>query len=204
MFHEAEQLFGYGLNAPKGAAKSFQLVLQVFLNPQYKRLFPICFCSFIQTSFFSYYIIFPVHTNHSFLCKMHSLQRKCYIWAFCSSSGIEPMTLVQCTMLLLSTRILRYRVSHFWFRNRFRNQNVKVKSVTFLVSIPVLKLKCHSGPPPSIAKQTIHYLKANVTAIHPIMQLSQKTNELEQMLWNGPKRGNLKCPDSFKRESQDP
>ena len=30
VFHEAEQLFGYGLNAPKGAAKSFQLVLQVF------------------------------------------------------------------------------------------------------------------------------------------------------------------------------
>ena len=32
------------------------------------------------------------------------------------------------------------RVWHFWFRN----QNVKVKSVTFLVSIPVSKLKCHS------------------------------------------------------------
>ena len=43
VFHEAEQLFGYGLNAPKGAAKSFQLVLQVFLNPQCKRLFPFVF-----------------------------------------------------------------------------------------------------------------------------------------------------------------
>jgi len=31
VFHEAEQLFGYGLNAPKGAAKSFQLVLQAYI-----------------------------------------------------------------------------------------------------------------------------------------------------------------------------
>ena len=43
MFHEAEQLFGYGLNAPKGAAKSFQLVLQVFLNPQYKDIIAYSF-----------------------------------------------------------------------------------------------------------------------------------------------------------------
>ena len=32
------------------------------------------------------------------------------------------------------------RVRHFWFRNQFGNQNVKIKSVTFLV----LKLICHS------------------------------------------------------------
>ena len=38
-----------------------------------------------------------------------------------------------------------------------------------------------NAPPPPCRK-AIHYLKANVTAIHPIMQLSQKTNGLEQML----------------------
>ena len=44
---------------------------------------------------FIYYII-PVHTNHSMVtsaqCSMHSLQSKC---DFCSSYGIEPMTMMQ-------------------------------------------------------------------------------------------------------------
>ena len=35
-----------------------------------------------------------MHTNHSFLCTMHSLQSQCTCEPFCSSSGIEPMICV--------------------------------------------------------------------------------------------------------------
>ena len=48
----------------------------------------------------------------------------------CSRMAIFFLQMFQCVA----------RVRHFWFRNQFGNQNVKVKSVTFLVS----KLICHS------------------------------------------------------------
>ena len=38
-----------------------------------------------------------------------------------------------------------------------------------------------NAPRPLPCRKAIHYLKANVTAIHPIMQLSLKRNGLEQM-----------------------
>ena len=85
-----------------------------------------------------------VASNIAFFC--HYFWRRKH--SFFSSCFWNMLTSEFCCVYLVdpeSTGIL-CRVWHFWFRNRFQNQNVKVKSVTFLVSIPVSKLKCHSVP----------------------------------------------------------